>query len=155
VATDTKVATELTVTAAAPVFPSMVAVILALPPPTAVTTPVAETVATEEDDVSQATDRPASGLPTSPRAIVVSRNVSPTTSVKTVGMTATDSTVDDGPNASSSSHAARNSTASAMRVHPEVRRIGDSEAVATAGKIEDSDRLLEFANVGSARQQGT
>jgi len=124
-----------------------------MPSPTAVTTPVAETLATEDEDVSQATDRPARGLPMSPRAMVVNRNVSPTTSVKTVGMTATDSTVEDGPNASSS-QAARKNTASATREYPEVMRIGDSEAVATAGRVEAAlDKLLQFANVGSARQQ--
>src|SRR5688572_5073787 len=77
---------------------------LTAPVPTAVTSPLADTVATLGDDVSQTTERPASGLPMSPRAMVVSRIVSVTTSEKTPGITATVSTIEDGPATSSASH---------------------------------------------------
>jgi hypothetical protein len=53
----------VTVNVAPPVCPSIVALMRALPTATAVTTPVAETVATPPLLVTQLTGRPGSGSP--------------------------------------------------------------------------------------------
>jgi hypothetical protein len=71
-------ARRLTLTVADPVLPSIVAKITALPAPTAVTTPVCETVATDgAPDVHDA-GRPESGLPFASNATAASVVVCPT-----------------------------------------------------------------------------
>jgi hypothetical protein len=60
-----------TVTVALPERPSTVAVMMAVPGPTAVTTPDAETVATELTDEVQVTVRPVRTLPCASRGVAV------------------------------------------------------------------------------------
>src|SRR5688572_19936962 len=64
--------TTVTVTVAVPVFPSLVAVIVAVPGPAAVTTPVDDTVATAALLVDHATARPVSTLFAASRVVAVS-----------------------------------------------------------------------------------
>src|SRR5688572_14050243 len=128
----------LTVTVAVPDFPSIVALMIATPIAIPVTTPPSEMLATDGADDCHATDRLVSGLPTSPLAIVVSWIVSPATSEKTPGTTATDSTVDDGPNVSTSLHAANNSMARATFESPEILCISDSQRTSDGRSAEDS-----------------
>jgi hypothetical protein len=67
-----------TVTPAVPVFPSTVAVIVALPGPTPVTTPVLLTVAIAWDELVQATVRLVSVFPFASFGVAVSDAVCPT-----------------------------------------------------------------------------
>src|SRR5215469_12888374 len=74
---------------ALPLWPSLVAVIVAVPAATAVTSPVAETVATDDAFVLHVTVRPVSVLPFASVNVVVSVVVPPTVSVALPGLTAT------------------------------------------------------------------
>lgn len=81
-----------TVICALPVFPSLVAVIVAVPAAFAVTTPLALTVAVCGALDAQTMLRPVSVLPLPSYVIAVSVIVPPTVSVPLVGATATDAT---------------------------------------------------------------
>src|SRR6185437_9638 len=81
-----------TVTAAVPFTPSLVAVIVALPLPIAVTTPAPDTVATAGLELLQVTTRPPSAVPPVSSGVATSVRVPPTASVTTLGDTATDAT---------------------------------------------------------------
>jgi hypothetical protein len=81
-----------TVTAAAPVTPSTVAEIVALPAATAVTIPVAETLATAVFDEIHVTGRPIRTFPAASRALAVSCCVPPTNRPEAAGDTLTDAT---------------------------------------------------------------
>src|SRR6266849_497916 len=82
----------VTVTAADPLCPSLVAVIVALPTPCAVTNPVLFTVATAVLFVVQVIRRPVSGLPLASRGVAVSWPVCPTVRFRLLGVTLTDAT---------------------------------------------------------------
>src|SRR5689334_18419295 len=82
----------VTVTAAVPVFPSLVAVIVADPAPAAVTNPLLETVATEPLLVDQVTGRPLRMLPFASFVVAVSWAVCPTVRLAVAGLTVTDAT---------------------------------------------------------------
>ena len=64
--------TAVTVTIALAVCPSLVARMVAVPAPVAVTSPVLETVATLAAVVVHETARPVSGLPAASRGVAVS-----------------------------------------------------------------------------------
>src|SRR6059036_54795 len=81
-----------TVTAAVPLCPSLVAVIVAAPTATPVTSPVADTVATGPLFVVQVTTRPLSGVPLASLRVAVSCTVPPTYRFGATGLTATDAT---------------------------------------------------------------
>src|SRR2546427_13015974 len=81
-----------TVMAAVPLFPSLVAVIVAEPGATAVTRPFASTVATPGALVVQLIARPESGFPFASSGVAVSCWVAPTVTVAAAGLTATDAT---------------------------------------------------------------
>src|SRR5215218_71166 len=85
-ATDSNVTTE-TETSTVPLFPSEVAVMVVVPSPTPLTTPVAETVATEGSVVVQDTERPRSGLPDSSWGVALNCCDAPTRSVNSLGET--------------------------------------------------------------------
>ena len=70
--------TSVTVTVALPDFPSLVAVILAVPGARAVTNPVADTVATRASDVVHTTDRSVNTPPMESLVVAVACVVSPT-----------------------------------------------------------------------------
>jgi hypothetical protein len=79
-----------TVTAALPATPSIVAVIVAVPGPTAVTSPLGLTVATDAAlDVQVVGPRPVSAVPAASRGVASSCCVAPTAIVAGVGVTAT------------------------------------------------------------------
>src|SRR2546422_190364 len=78
--------TGFTVTAALPVFPSLVAVIVTAPAPAPVTSPVEVTVATAGVLDAQVTDRPDSRLPAASFSVAVSCPVPPTYTSGTVGL---------------------------------------------------------------------
>src|SRR6266849_1749698 len=82
----------VTVTAADPLCPSLVAVIVALPTPCAVTNPVLFTVATAVLFVVQVIRRPVSGLPLASRGVAVNCPVCPTVRLRVAGVTLTDAT---------------------------------------------------------------
>jgi hypothetical protein len=84
--------TWVTSTAAVPFTPSTVAVMVALPAATAVTTPSVLTVATAGALLAHVTWRPVSALPAASRALAVSCCVPPTTSVVVTGDTVTAAT---------------------------------------------------------------
>src|SRR6266581_3152028 len=84
--------TRFTVTAALPVFPSLVAVIVTAPAPAPVTSPVAVTVATAGVLDAQVTDRPDSTLPAASFSVVVSCRVAPTSTTAVTGLITTDAT---------------------------------------------------------------
>jgi hypothetical protein len=84
--------TGVTVTVADPLCPSLVAAIVALPGLTAVTKPVALTVATVALSLAQVTTRSVSGFPLASRGIAVSWLVWPTVSPRLGGVTLTDAT---------------------------------------------------------------
>src|SRR2546427_11343153 len=84
--------TGFTVTAALPVFPSLVAVIVTAPAPAPVTSPVEVTVATAGVLDAQVTDRPDSRLPAASFSVAVSCTVPPTTTTAATGLIATDAT---------------------------------------------------------------
>ena len=75
-----------------PLFPSLVAVIVAEPVATAVTRPFASTVATPGALVVQSIARPESGFPLASSGVAVSCWVPPTETVAELGLTATDAT---------------------------------------------------------------
>ena len=81
-----------TVIADVPLFPSLVAVIVAEPVATPVTRPFASTVATPGALVVQLTARPESGFPLASSGVAVSCWVPPTAIVAEPGLTATDAT---------------------------------------------------------------
>ncbi len=80
------------VTTAAPVFPSLLAVIVDVPTETAVTSPDALTVARAASDVVQAIERPVSGAPPASRSAALSCWVDPTITIGAAGVTVTDAT---------------------------------------------------------------
>jgi hypothetical protein len=82
-----------TVSVALPERPSLVAVIVALPGPTAVTTPLVDTVATDADDVVHAIVRPVTTFPLASNVATVACCVAPAT---TVGFGSPTVTVDTG-----------------------------------------------------------
>ncbi|OLC72098.1 MAG: hypothetical protein AUH78_16705 [Gemmatimonadetes bacterium 13_1_40CM_4_69_8] len=84
--------TGVTVILAVPLCPSDVAVIVAAPATTAVTRPLAFTVATAVLLLDQLMVRPESGLPFASLGVAVSGTVCPTGTLADVGATATDAT---------------------------------------------------------------
>src|SRR6185503_12595033 len=81
--------TMMTVTALVPLLPSLVAVIVAAPAATAVTRPLAETVATPVGLLDQVTMRPLSTLPAESLVVALSCAVPPTTRPAVAGTTVT------------------------------------------------------------------
>src|SRR5437867_7722200 len=84
--------TELTVIVAGPLFPSLVAVIVAVPAVTPVTSPPALTVATALLLLPQLTGRPDNGLPLPSFEVAASCTVWPTCTDAVPGLTVTDAT---------------------------------------------------------------
>src|SRR5438132_4685965 len=82
----------VTVTTAAPLWPSLVAVMVAVPPATAVTSPPVDTSATPQVPDAQATARPVSTLPAASLSVAVSCTVCPTAMFAAAGLTLTDAT---------------------------------------------------------------
>src|SRR2546426_1172176 len=85
-------ATGATVTVAVPLFPSLVAVIVADPAATPVTTPVADTVAMAGFALVHVIARPVSTLPAASLGVAVSCAVLPTKTFVVAGLTATEAT---------------------------------------------------------------
>src|ERR1043166_9178918 len=83
----------VTVTAALPLFPPLLAEMVAVPAVTAVTSPLADTVATAVLLLLQAKLCPAGVLPAASFATAVSCEVPPTVRLAVAGVTATDATV--------------------------------------------------------------
>jgi hypothetical protein len=81
--------TALTVTAAVPLLPSLVAVIVADPTATPLTNPPADTVATPAALVVQVTTRPLRTLPAESLVVAVSCTAPPTTRLGAAGLTVT------------------------------------------------------------------
>src|SRR3989442_1232291 len=81
-----------TVTVAEPLFPSLVAVIVAVPGATPVTSPLADTVAMPGLELVQVTARPASAFPAASLGVALSGVVPPTTTVAVAGLTTTEAT---------------------------------------------------------------
>src|SRR5258708_39538155 len=84
--------TTATVIAAVPLRPSLVAVIVALPAATPVTSPLAETVATPAALLDQLTARPVRGLLAESNGAALSCSVPPGASVPPAGLTPTEAT---------------------------------------------------------------
>src|SRR6266550_3278171 len=84
--------TFATVTVAVPFCPSLVAVIVAVPAATAVTRPLADTVATPGTLLAHVTTRPISAEPFASSGVAVSWTVCPTGTLAEAGFTATDAT---------------------------------------------------------------
>src|SRR2546421_445954 len=84
-----------TVTGALPLLPSLVAVIVAEPWVTPVTSPLFETVATPGLLLSHVTSRPVSRLPAASFSVTVSCIVSPTARSPAAGDTSTEATADE------------------------------------------------------------
>src|SRR5256886_1849470 len=82
----------VTVMAAVPLLPSLVAVIVAEPAATPVTTPLELTAATAALLVAQLTARPLSALPAESRGVAVSGTDPPTATLAEPGLTLTDAT---------------------------------------------------------------
>jgi hypothetical protein len=82
----------VTVTLAAPLFPSLVAVMVADPTATPVTTPLDDTVAMPVLELAHVTARPVSTLLLASYAVAVSCTVCPTATLGAVGETVTDAT---------------------------------------------------------------
>src|SRR5437773_3855237 len=82
----------VTVTLAVPLFPSLVAVIVAVPAATPVTSPPVETVAALALFVAQLMLRPLSAVPLASLGVAVSCTVAPTSSAGAGGATVTDAT---------------------------------------------------------------
>src|SRR5256714_1535336 len=82
----------VTVMVAVPLFPSLVAVIVAVPAPFAVTNPVRLTVATVVSLDDHVTARPESGLPLASLGVAVSCTVCPTWPLADDGVTVTEAT---------------------------------------------------------------
>ena len=89
-------ATGMTVMAADPAIPSLVAVIVAGPGAMAVTRPVPLTVATEAAFVLQVTVRPVSAVPDASRGVAASCAVAPTVIGDVLPLTETDATAAGG-----------------------------------------------------------
>src|SRR5437763_14694654 len=81
-----------TMIVAVPLFPSLVAVIVAEPAVTPVTSPVPDTVATAKGPPAHVTSRPESRLPAASFAAAANCTVAPAASVAAAGVTATDAT---------------------------------------------------------------
>jgi hypothetical protein len=84
--------TPVTVTNAVPLWPSLVAVIVAAPAPIPVANPLADTVATAALLVAQVTTRPVKGFPLASLGVAVSWVVCPAVTFAVVGLTTTDAT---------------------------------------------------------------
>jgi hypothetical protein len=84
--------TLVTVIAAVPLWPSLVAVIVAEPATTPLTSPLAFTVATEVLLLDHVIVRPVSGLPLTSFGVAVSWTVCPATTVADAGLTVTEAT---------------------------------------------------------------
>src|SRR5438445_2203856 len=82
----------VTVIAAVPLLPSLVAVIAAEPVATAVTTPLTLTVATAGASLAHVTERPVSVSPRASLSVAVSCGVAPTRRLSLAGATVTDAT---------------------------------------------------------------
>src|SRR5206468_929602 len=82
----------VTVTAAVPLCPSLVAVMVTVPVATPATRPLADTVATAGAPEAQVTDRPASTLPAASFGVAVSCTVAPTSTTAVTGLITTDAT---------------------------------------------------------------
>jgi len=82
----------VTVMAAAPLLPSLVAVIVAVPAPAPVTSPVALTVATAVLELVHVIPRPVRGLPLESLGVAVSCTVCPAGIPADAGVTSTDAT---------------------------------------------------------------
>src|SRR2546425_2283876 len=82
----------VTVIAAVPLWPSLVAVIVAAPTATPLTNPLPFTVATPALPLPHVTTRPVSGLPFASLRLAVSCTVRPTGTFAVGGLTATDAT---------------------------------------------------------------
>ncbi len=78
--------------AAVPLWPSLVAVIVAVPTAAPVTSPLAVTVATDVLELAQVTVRPVSGAPFASFGVAVSCTVDPTSTVADAGATVTEAT---------------------------------------------------------------
>ena len=78
--------------AAVPLWPSLVAVIVAEPAATAVTTPLARTVATAGASLAHVTERPVSVSPRASLSVAVSCGVAPTVRLSLAGATVTEAT---------------------------------------------------------------
>src|SRR5439155_16729477 len=87
----------VTVMAAVPLCPSLVAVIVAVPATLPVTNPLALTVATVVLLEAHVTTRPGSGLPLASRGVATSCTVAPTGSDAVAGLTSTEATGAGGP----------------------------------------------------------
>src|SRR6266404_6454904 len=85
-------ATFVTVAAAVPLCPSLVAVIVTAPTPSPVTSPVPLTAATPGALLDQVRTRPLSGLPRASFGVAVSCTVAPTTKLTIAGATVTEAT---------------------------------------------------------------
>src|SRR5438034_883573 len=83
---------DVTVTVAVPLFPSLVAVTVAAPAATAVTSPLGDAAAMAGLLDIQATARPLSGLPAESLVAAASCTVPPTCTLIVAGLTATDAT---------------------------------------------------------------
>src|SRR3989442_10352237 len=81
-----------TVTAAVPLWPSLVAVIVVDPTARPVTSPLADTVATAPLLVVQVTVRPLSGFPLASLTVAVSCTAPPTYTFGAAGLSVTDAT---------------------------------------------------------------
>jgi hypothetical protein len=84
--------TGVTVTLAVPLLPSLVAVIVAEPAATPVTTPLDDTVAIPVLELDHVTVRPVSTLLFASRVVAVSCTVRPTVTLGVAGATVTDAT---------------------------------------------------------------
>src|SRR5437879_2019905 len=84
--------TRFTVTAAVPLCPSLVAVIVAAPAATPVTSPVGDTLATAGALDAQVTARPESTVPAASFSVVVSCTAAPMSTTAVAGLTVTDAT---------------------------------------------------------------
>src|SRR2546422_8178068 len=84
--------TRFTITAALPVFPSLVAVIVTALAETPVTSPVGDTLATAGAVDAQVTDLPESTLPAESFSVAVSWTVAPTSTMAVEGLITTDAT---------------------------------------------------------------
>src|SRR5437879_12851949 len=82
----------VTVIAAEPPCPSLVAVIVAVPAATPVTRPPVDTAATAGALDAQVTDRPDSGVPVASRGVAVTWSGWPTSMPAETGLTVTDAT---------------------------------------------------------------
>src|SRR2546426_881420 len=82
----------VTVIVALPLWPSLVAVMVAEPVATAVTTPLGLTVATAGASLAHVTERPVSVSPLAPLSVAVNCGVAPTGRLSLAGATVTEAT---------------------------------------------------------------